>query len=148
VTQATLAPDSFEGHTPAELEGAWAPERRNVAAGALWIPIAQPNARLLLHLLEPAAPDSLARWGMFNLVLERTEYMEAYVAEEVARSMLQDPDVRRAFEAQLEDPDFATSPQRRLEFFYRRHPAWDERKDLLPVYRLDTAPAQTAVAID
>jgi len=148
VSRATLGTSSFEGHTPAKLEGAWTRERRELAAGALWIPIAQPHARLVLHLLEPMAPDSLAAWGMFNVMLERKEYMEAYVTEEVARGMLQDPEVRAAFDAALADPELAKSPQRRLEFFYRRHPAWDERKDLLPVYRLDVAPTATARAGD
>src|SRR5687768_1881360 len=66
--------------------------------------------------------------------------MEPYVAEEVARTMLLDPAVRAAFARALEDPAFAASPARRLEFFYRRHPSWDERKDLLPVLRLDAPP--------
>jgi hypothetical protein len=146
VARATLGTSSFEGRVPVRLEGAWAPERRELAAGALWIPIAQAHARLALHLLEPTAPDSFAAWGMFNAVLERKEYMEPYVTEEVARGMLEDAAVRTAFESALKDPEFAKSPQRRLEFFYRRHPAWDDRKDLLPVYRLDTAPAPTPAA--
>ena len=40
------------------------------------------------------------------------------------------------FERRLrEDADFAASPDARLEFFYRRHPSWDERYGLYPVYR-------------
>ena len=33
--------------------------------------------------------------------------------------------------------EFAADPQARLDFFYRRHPSWDERRDLYPVYRAD-----------
>jgi hypothetical protein len=139
VTRAEYEPP-FEGRTQAKLTGSWSAERRQVAPGALYIPIAQPRARVLMQLLEPAAPDSLAAWGFFNPTLEQKEYMEAYVAEEVAREMLADPAVRAAFEKELEDPAFAASPERRLEFFYRRHPSWDERRDLLPVYRLDAPP--------
>jgi hypothetical protein len=139
VTEAKVEPP-FEGRTRVELTGSWSAERREVAAGALFVPIAQPRARVLVHLLEPAAPDSLAAWGFFNATLEQKEYMESYVAEEVARQMLADPAVRAAFDKQLEDPAFAASPERRLDFFYRRHPSWDERKDLLPVYRLDAPP--------
>jgi hypothetical protein len=131
---------SFEGRTRVRLSGSWTAERRAIAPGSLWVPIDQPRARLILHLLEPTAPDSLAAWGFFNAVFERKEYMEGYVAEEVARQMLEDPAVRAAFELALEDATFAADPQRRLEFFYRRHPAWDERKDLLPVLRLAAAP--------
>jgi hypothetical protein len=103
------------------------------------VPIDQPRARLVLQLLEPAGPDSFAQWGFFNAVFERKEYMEAYVAEEVARDMLaKDPALAAAWrEALAADPALAASPERRLEWFYRRHPSWDERRDLLPVFRTD-----------
>ena len=67
--------------------------------------------------------------------------MEAYVAEAVAAAMLRDPAVRQAFEARLAaDPDFAASPQARLDWFYRRHASWDERFGLYPVFRTATPP--------
>jgi hypothetical protein len=129
----------FEGRTRATLKGAWKPERQDLAAGSLFVPIAQPRARLVLHLLEPLAPDSLAGWGFFNGVFERKEYMEAYVAEAEARRMLEaDPALRKEFEAKLAaDAAFKASPGARLDFFYRRHPAFDQRWNLLPVYRSD-----------
>jgi hypothetical protein len=130
----------FEGRTRVRMSGAWTRERAAVAAGSLWIPIAQPRARLLLQLLEPLAADSFASWGFFNACLEQKEYMEAYVAEEVARQMLADPAVKSAFDKALEDPAFAASPARRLDFFYRRHPSWDASKDLLPVMRAAAPP--------
>ncbi|HEY0483705.1 MAG TPA: M14 family zinc carboxypeptidase [Kofleriaceae bacterium] len=129
----------FEGHVPVVVDGAWAPETRTLERGAIFVPIDQPGARLVLHLFEPALPDSLAQWGVFNVVFERKEYMEAYVAEQVARDMLAaDPALRAAFDAALAaDPELAGSPSRRLDWFYRRSPAWDERVNLLPVYRSD-----------
>ena len=130
------APASYEGRTRAQITGAWTPETRALDRGAIFIPIAQPTARLIMHLFEPTLPDSLAQWGHFNVVFERKEYMEAYVTEQVARDMLaRDPALRAAFDAALADAEFAKSPEKRLEFFYRRHPSWDERVDLLPVYR-------------
>ena len=68
--------------------------------------------------------------------------MEPYVAEEVARAMLaKDPALRAAFDADLAaDPELAASPAARLDWFYRRHPAWDERVNLLPVYRAADVP--------
>jgi hypothetical protein len=127
----------FEGRTRAAIEGAWAAETRTLGRGAIFVPIAQPLGRLVLHLLDPALPDSLAQWGHFNAAFERKEYMEAYVAEEVARAMLaKDPSLRARFDADVAaDPELARSPARRLDWFYRRHPAWDERVNLLPVYR-------------
>jgi murein tripeptide amidase MpaA len=127
----------FEGRTRTELEGTWTRETRTLDRGAIFVPIHQPLARLIVHLLDPAAPDSLAAWGVFATAFERKEYMEAYVAEQVARDMLaQDPELGAVFAAALAaDPELAASPARRLDWFYRRHPSWDERLDLLPVYR-------------
>jgi Zinc carboxypeptidase len=127
---------TFEGRSRATFEGAWMPETRTLDRGAIYIPIAQPSARLVLHLFEPTLPDSLAQWGFFNAAFERKEYMEPYVAEQVAREMLAaDPTLRAAFDAYVAtDPKMGAS--QRLDFFYRRHPSWDERVDLLPVYRV------------
>ncbi|TMQ05094.1 MAG: peptidase M14 [Deltaproteobacteria bacterium] len=132
----------FEGHTPAVPDGSWQPETRTLELGSIFVPIDQPGARLVLHLLEPELPDSLTQWGMFNAAFERKEYMEPYVAEQVARDMLAaDPSLRAAFDAALAaDPQLAASPARRLEWFYRRHPSWDERVNLVPVYRLQAPP--------
>ncbi|HMG23349.1 MAG TPA: M14 family zinc carboxypeptidase [Kofleriaceae bacterium] len=136
----------FEGRTPVELDGAWTPETRTLERGAIFVPIDQPSARLVLHLLEPQLPDSLAQWGLFNAAFERKEYMESYVAEQVARDMLTaDPKLRAAWDAALAaDPELAGSPGRRLDWFYRRSPAWDERVNLVPVYRAQTRPGATA----
>jgi hypothetical protein len=90
-------------------------------------------------MLDPAAPDSLAQWGTLNPAFEKKEYMESYVAEEVAREQLAaDPTLRAKFDAALAaDPEMAKTPAKRLEWFYRRHASWDERVDLLPIYRLN-----------
>ncbi len=141
-TKVTLGTSSYEGHQRATLEGKWAPERGAVPAGALFVPIAQPKARLVVALLEPQAPDSYAAWGLFNTAFEAKEYMESYVAEEVARKMLEeDSETAAEFARRLAtDAEFAKSPAARLDFFYRRHPSWDERRNLYPVYRLDSTP--------
>jgi hypothetical protein len=130
---------SFEGRTPVTVTGAWVRESRSLDRGAIFVPIAQPGARLVLHLFEPSLPDSFVQWGLFNAVFERKEYLEAYVAEQAARDMLAaDPSLQAAFDAALAaDPELAASPAQRLDWFYRRHPAWDERVHLLPVYRVD-----------
>lgn len=140
--KAEFAAGSVEGHQRIALEGAWQPEMQGLAAGALYVPIAQPRARLVMALLEPQAPDALAAWGEFNNAFERKEYMEDYVAEEVARTMLaKDPQLKAAFEQRIkDDAAFATSPPARLEFFSRRHSSWDDRYNLYPVLRTDRAP--------
>ena len=139
----TFAPRPSEGRQRVTLEGRWKPEPRDVAAGALFVPITQPKARLVMALLEPLAPDALVAWGCFSAVFELKEYMEPYVAEEVARAQLAaDPALAAEFNRRLAaDAAFARDPAARLEFFHRRHASWDERYNLYPVMRLDQAPA-------
>jgi len=136
-TSAVPAAITFEGRTPLTLQGTWANETREITAGSLFVPIAQPNARLLITLLEPQDSDSFVRWGFFNPAFERKEYMEAYVAESVAEEMLKrDPAIKREFEQKLaSDPTFANSASARLDFFYRKHSSWDDRYMLYPVFR-------------
>jgi hypothetical protein len=139
--KATFSPTSFESHQRLKVEGGWKAEPRNLAKGALFVPIAQPKARLVMAIFEPQGPDSLLAWGIFNNAFERKEYMEEYVAEDVAREqMAQDPALAAAFRAKIEsDAVFAKNPHARLEFFARRHASWDERLNLYPVMRTDTA---------
>lgn len=136
-TAAEPAPKSYEGRQPMELTGAWSPETATLEAGSLFVPIAQPNARLAMALLEPLAPDSYAAWGFFNAHFEQREYMEDYVAEDVGAEMLaNNPQVAEEFRRRLaSDPKFAADPAARLEFFYRHHGSWDQKFNLLPIVR-------------
>jgi hypothetical protein len=137
-TDVKLAAGSYEGCQRADVKGSWSTETRDIPHGSLYVPVAQPAAHLLLHLLEPEAPDSLVAWGFVNAVFEQKEYIETYVAEELGEAMLRDdPTVRAAFEKALADPAFAADPKRRLDFFYRRSPYWDAAKDVVPVLRVD-----------
>jgi hypothetical protein len=139
---ADFAAGSFEGHQRLTVTGSWKPEAQDLGIGALFVPIAQPKARLVMALLEPQAPDSLLGWGEFNNAFEQKEYMEDYVAEDVARDMLaNDPTLKAAFERRLAtDAAFAKDPQARLDFFRRRHASFDQRFRLYPVLRIATAP--------
>ena len=141
-SEATPAATSVEGHQRIALKGEWKPETRDIRAGALFVPIAQAKSKLAMSILEPLAPDSLAGWGEFNNAFERKEYMEDYVAEDVAREMLaKDPALKARFEKRIaEDAAFAKDPQARLDFFYRLHASWDERYNLYPVMRTDAKP--------
>jgi hypothetical protein len=131
-----------EGRQRMTLSGQWAADTRELPAGSLFVPIAQPLSALAMHLLEPDAPDSLAAWGRFANAFEPKEYMEAYVAEQVAREQLAaSPALAAEFQARLkDDPAFAASAKQRLDFFYRRTPSWDERFNLYPVFRVDALP--------
>jgi hypothetical protein len=141
-TKAEFGKGSVEGHQRLALTGEWRAEARDVLAGALFVPIAQPRARLAMALLEPRAPDSLGAWGAFNNYFEQKEYMESYVAEAVARELLAaDPALKAEFDKRVrEDKAFADDPAARLQFFHQRHPSWDERLNLYPVLRTDVVP--------
>jgi murein tripeptide amidase MpaA len=130
---------SYEGRQGLKVQGAWRREAREVGAGALFVPVAQPHARLAAFLLEPASPDAFLAWGLFNAAFERKEYLEDYVTEPFARELLaRDAAVRADFERRLrEDPAFAADPAARLEYFARRHPSWDASYGLYPVLRTD-----------
>ncbi|SMQ94748.1 zinc carboxypeptidase [Xanthomonas fragariae] len=134
---ATFAPRSNEGHQNLKITGQWRDDSRSLPAGSLFMPIAQAKSGLVMAMLEPQAPDSLLQWGFFNNAFERKEYMEDYVAEDVARDMLaRDPALKAQFEQRLAgDAAFAADPKARLEFFYRLHSSWDERYQLYPVLR-------------
>ena len=139
-TQVQFSAAPFEGRMRAQLDGAWSEEPVTIEAGSLYVPIAQPLARLITALFEPRAPDSFAAWGFFNACFEQKEQMEPYVAEQVAADMLAaDPALKAEFTAKLKaDPQFAASASDRLEFFLRRHVSWDVRYNLYPVMRIDT----------
>jgi hypothetical protein len=138
-TRVQFAAAPFEGRMRVQLSGRWTRETREIGAGALFVPIAQPAARLVMHLLEPQAPDSFAAWGFFNACFEPKEHLEPYVAEQIAREMLaQQPALQDEFERKLEaEPAFAADPEGRLNFFLRRHASWDSQLNLYPVFRVD-----------
>jgi hypothetical protein len=141
-TEARFRPASFEGRQGLSVEGAWKKETHPLPAGTLYVPAAQKGAHLLAHLFEPLGPDSLLSWGYFNAHFEQKEYVEDYVLEPFARELLaKDPAVKAAWEEKLRDKDFAKDPRARLRFFYERHPAYDVRFNLYPVFRTDSAPA-------
>jgi hypothetical protein len=137
--EANFTAKPFEGRMRVQLEGSWQREALDIAPGALFVPIAQPAARLLMHLLEPQAPDSFAAWGFFNACFEQKEYMEPYVADQIARTLLAEtPGLEDEFNRRLkDDAAFAASAPARLEFFLRRHSSWDSQLNLYPVFRVD-----------
>jgi murein tripeptide amidase MpaA len=137
--KASFSAGSFESHQRLTVQGTWKQEPRAIGKGALFVPIRQAKARLVMAIFEPQAPDSLLAWGAFNNAFERKEYMEEYVAEDVAREqMAKDPALAAEFRHKVDsDPAFAKNPHARLEFFARRHASWDERLNLYPVMRTD-----------
>lgn len=140
-TSFTHRAGSYEGRLTTRMTGEWRPATESFTGGALFVPIAQPAAELVLHLFEPVAPDSFAAWGFFNAHLEQKEYLEDYLPEAFAREQLSDPAVKAAFDAKLKDEAFAKNPDARLQFFAERHPSADALQGVLPISRVDVTPS-------
>jgi Zinc carboxypeptidase len=141
-TEVKFTPQSYEGRQGLAAKGEWKRETQALPAGSLYVPVSQPGVALVAHLFEPAGLDSLLAWGFFNAHFEQKEYIEDYVLEPFARELLaRDAAAKAAWEARMKEPAFAADPRARLRFFYERHPAYDVRLNLYPVFRLDAPPA-------
>ncbi|HVL38729.1 MAG TPA: M14 family metallopeptidase [Fimbriimonadaceae bacterium] len=139
-TGVSFPTEPFEGRHMPRFQMKEIVEERELPAGTLIVPVAQPLGKLALHLFEPAGPDSLVRWGFFNSIFEQKEYFETYAFEPIAKKMLAaDPILRAEFEERLKDPAFAESAQARLQFLWERSPYADERLRKYPVVRLNQA---------
>ena len=140
----------FEGRVMPTYKTKVVREHRSFPAGSVVVSMAQPGARVAVHLLEPEAPDSLIAWGFFNTIFEQKEYGEFYVLEKLAREMLaKDENLRHEFEQRVAtDPKFAGSPRERLQFFFDRSPYKDPQLNLYPIGRIITPLTQTLVEMN
>ncbi len=130
----------FEGRHPVSYTTSQIRERRTFPKGTVVARVHQKAARVLVHLLEPQAPDAFAAWGFFDAVFEQKEYAEDYVMEPMARDMLaKDGALRSEFAAKVAaDSAFAKDGAAKLQFFYERSPYWDHNVLLYPVARILT----------
>lgn len=130
--------EPFEGRHMPRFDVERAMETMMFPAGSVVVPVAQASGKVILNLLEPEAPDSLARWGFFNAIFEEKEYAEHYILESLAREMMaKEPALRQEFEERLAtDAEFAASASERLRFFYKKSPYWDPQLNLYPVGRI------------
>ncbi|HXI12346.1 MAG TPA: M14 family metallopeptidase [Thermoanaerobaculia bacterium] len=131
-----LAVQPFEGRVGMTAESAIEKRRQLFPAGSVRVSANQPLGLLASLLLEPASSDSFFQWGFFAEILQRTEYIEAYVMEPMARQMMSaDPRLAEEFQKKLEDPTFRSDPAARLQWFYQKTPFFDDRWLLYPVGR-------------
>lgn len=141
------ATSSFEGRITLRAEAEPIRESRTFPKGSVVVPVAQKASAVVIHLLEPEAPDSLFYWGFFNAIFESKEYAETYALEELAEKMLaNDPSIRREFEEMLKDESFAKDPRKRLAFFYDRS-GYKERPGIYPVGRVFGTPIAASGAM-
>lgn len=138
-TRAEWARTPYEGrHRLSQMELEEFEKEVLFPAGSVWVPVEQPKARLIVHMLEPEGNGSLLEWGFFNAIFEQKEYAESYVMEVLAREMLDSiPGLRAEYDKRkATDPAFAASQQLQLNWFYSRSPWWDQRLRVYPVGRV------------
>lgn len=135
----SFAPAPFESRFVANYTAETETVALNLPANRyVFVPANQPLGKLVMNLLEPAAPDSFLRWGFFNAIFEQKESPADYIMEPLAREMLAaNPQLKTEFEAALAaDPALAKNPRARLFWFYQRSPYLERDKDVYPVLRL------------
>lgn len=118
------ATTSFEGRVMLDFDAKLVKEKIAIPAGSYWVSMKQRRARLILAMLEPQAPDSLAKWGFLNPVFEGGGRggIGEYLSEPIARRMMADsPELRKQFEARVaSDPQFAADRQARLMWWFQQ----------------------------
>jgi hypothetical protein len=120
------ATTSFEGRVMLNFDVRLVKERVAIPAQSYWVPLKQKRARLIFAMLEPAGPDSLAKWGFCDAVFEgggaRGVDAGDYLAEPIARRVMADsPELRKEFEAKLAaEPAFAADPKARLAWWFAK----------------------------
>jgi len=127
----------FEGHI--QVTGTTLSENRKqlFPAGSVYISTDQPLGDLAMLLLEPASKDSYFSWGFFHSIFQRTEYIEAYIMEPMAKKMLEEsPALQEEFEEKkAADKAFANDQNAILTWFYSKTKFYDDRYLLYPVGR-------------
>lgn len=132
-----FADDSYEGHQLPSYKTTVIDTTVTYPTGTAVVDMHQLAAKVAIHALEPKGPDSFVAWGMWNTILERKEYIEAYMIDPIGDSILaNNPSLRTEFIKRLRDDDFAGNARARRKFFYD-HTKYAERTlGLYPVARL------------
>lgn len=130
--------DPYEGRMLAEFETELFTEETQLKKNSFIVQTAQRTLRVIANLLEPDAPDSLAKWGFFNAFFERKEYAENYLFDSIAKNLLEtDHALKKRFEYLIEtDEEFRNSPAERMDFIYRNSPYFDKREKIYPIFRI------------
>lgn len=130
-------PIPFEGHMQASGTTKAEMRKQLFPKGSVYITTDQPLGDLAMVLLEPVSKDSYFSWGFFLPIFQRTEYIEAYVMEPMAKKMLEESaELQKEFEAKkAADNTFANDQNAILTWFYSKTKFYDDRYLLYPVGR-------------
>jgi hypothetical protein len=145
-TSTKFASGASEGHVMLTVEPRMVKEKILIPAGSYWIPMKQRRGRLILSMLEPNAPDSLAAWGLLNSVFEGGGGrggrggggVGEYLSEPIARRMMADqPELRKQFEQKIaSEPQFAGDARARLQWWFEQSKYQPEDAGRYPIVRV------------
>ncbi len=140
-TDVKKQPFPFEGRTFTDYTLQPVKETLTIPAGSFYVPLAQPEARLIMSMLHPAAPDALVRWGFMDTIFERSgrigagDYLSVPIAQKLASER---PDLYKEFQAKLAaEPAFAADSQARLTWWLSRssyQPPYQNRYPIVEVW--------------
>lgn len=130
-----ISHEPFEGHFNVTAGVQPKKHKETFYPGSVHIATDQVLGDLVVYLLEPESPDSFLAWGFFPEIFSRTEYIEEYAIEPLARWMLEkDENVRKEFELKKkEDPKFVDDKAKVYAWFYERSRFYDDRYLVYPV---------------
>lgn len=145
---------TFQGRLRTTISGEWVSANVNVPKGSLFVPIRQARALMIAHLLEPVAPDSLSRWGLFNTAYEITDHISNHRQLQIAQWMFsQDRRIRQRYGEALHgklsilrkdyqirmdrDDRFKEDSEQRMDFWIREIPYHDPTYNKYPIMRTD-----------
>lgn len=119
---AKIASEPFEGHFNVTTKAQSKKQKETFYPGSVRISTDQVLGDLVVYLLEPESPDSFLAWGFFPEIFSRTEYIEEYAIEPLARWMLaKDENLRKEFDLKKkEDPGFINDKTKVYAWFYER----------------------------
>jgi hypothetical protein len=131
-----LSAQTYEGRTRVEeLSMQEVPQKVRYHAGSALINVNQQAARVIVHALEPASPESFLQWGFFNAIFEQKEYAESYVMEKMAREMIaKTPALLQEFnDFNATLPDTPAKMWAQYNWWFERTPWFDAMKNVYPV---------------
>lgn len=107
--------------------------------GDLWVEVTPQNARLLVHALDPRAPDSWFAWNHFDAILDQKEYFSDYLFEDTAARLLrEDASLRDGLAAAIrQNPSLAKDAHGQLDWIYRHSPWLEPTYRLYPIWRVE-----------
>ena len=127
----------YEGHIQVSGNTKSETRKQTFPKGSAYISTDQTLGDLAMALLEPTSKDSYFSWGFFLSIFQRTEYIEAYLMEPMAKKMLEEsPELQKEFEEKkASDKSFAKNQSAILTWFYSKTKYYDDHYLLYPIGR-------------